>query len=77
VDIQFPVPLDCLTTASASLGSTCGANTTANALVPGSVIAGKKGVVQVGEVQMLDSGPDRSRLTSDDQVFATQGIYLP
>ena len=54
-----------------------GVNTTANALVPGSVINGKKAVVQLGEVQILDSGPDGTRGNSDDERFAVQGIFLP
>jgi hypothetical protein len=45
--------------------------------VPGSVIAAKQAIVEIGEMQMLDSGPDGTRGTSDDQRFATQGIYLP
>jgi len=77
IDILFPVPVDCLTTASATLGSTCGSNTTANALVPGSVIANKQAVVEVGEVVALDSGPNGTRGDTDDEVFAAQGIYLP
>jgi len=79
VDLQFPVPADCLSNpeGSTTAGSTCGVNTTANALVPGSVIAGKQAVVETGEVQDLDSGPDGARGNSDDQVFAVQGIYLP
>jgi VCBS repeat protein/FG-GAP repeat protein len=78
VDIQFPVPVDCLPDAEAGItGSNCGVNTTANALVPGSVIAGKKAVVEIGEVQLLDSGPDGTRANPDDQRFATQGIFIP
>ena len=77
VDIQFPVPLDCLGTASAALGSTCGVNTTANALVPGFVLAGKQGVVELGEITLRDSGPDGTRGNTDDERFATQGIFLP
>jgi len=77
VDILFPVPVDCLGTASAALGSTCGANTTANALVPGSVIAGKQAVVETGEIVALDSGVNGTRGDSDDETFATQGIFLP
>jgi len=77
VDILFPVPADCLPTPSAALGSTCGVNSTANALVPGSVLAGKQAVVEVGEVAGIDSGPDGNLNTGDNQVFATQGIYLP
>jgi len=76
VDILFPVQVDCLPQAGA-IGSTCGANTTANALVPGSVIAGKQAVVETGEIQALDSGPNGIRGDSDDQIFATQGVYLP
>jgi len=77
VDILFPVPVDCLGTASATVGSTCGVNTTSNALVPGSVIAGKQSVIEVGEIVAIDSGPNGARGDSDDQVLATQGIYLP
>jgi len=77
VDILFPVPVDCLPTASAALGSTCGANTTANALVPDSVIAGKQAIVETGEIEALESGSDAIRGNSNDEVFATQGIYLP
>jgi hypothetical protein len=77
VDIQFPVPLDCLATASAAVGSTCGVNTTANALVPGSVVAGKQAVVELGEITLLDSGLDGTRGSSDDERFAVQGIYVP
>jgi hypothetical protein len=77
VDIRFPVPLDCLATASAALGSTCGLNTTLNAVVPGTVVAGKKSIVEVGEIELRDSGPDGTRGNSDDQRFAVEGIYLP
>lgn len=77
IDILFPVPVDCLATASAALGSTCGSNTTANALVPGSVIAGKQAVVEIGEIIALDSGPNGAHGDSDDEQFAAQGIFLP
>jgi len=77
VDILFPVPVDCLPTAAAALGSVCGANTTANALVPGSVIAGKQAVVETGQIIAQDSGPNGTRGDSDDETFATQGVFLP
>jgi len=78
VDLLFPIPVDCKVNPEAAVaGSNCGANTTANALVPQSVIAGKQAVVEIGEVQDLDSGPNGLRGDSDDQVFATQGVYLP
>lgn len=77
VDILFPVPVDCLPTASATLGSVCGSNTTANALVPGSVIAGKQAVVETGQIEALDSGINGTRGDTDDEVFAVQGVFLP
>jgi len=78
VDLQFPIPVDCISNPEATVaGSNCGANTTANALVPGSVIAAKQAVVEIGEVQQLDAGPDRVRGNADDEIFSTQGIYLP
>jgi len=79
IDILFPVPADCIANpeGAATGGSNCGVNTTANALVPGSVINGKQAVVETGEVQDMDSGPNGTRGDSDDQVFATQGIFLP
>jgi hypothetical protein len=76
VNIGFPVPMDCISTATA-LGSSCGVNTTANALAPGTVNNGDAAVWELGEVQIKDSGPDGVRGNSDDQVFASQGILLP
>ena len=77
VDIGFPIPLDCMTTPTSSSGSTCGVNTTANALVPGVVRSGKAAVWQLGEIELKDSGPDGIRGNSDDQRFAVQGIFIP
>jgi hypothetical protein len=79
IDILFPVPVSCIPNPGGETvdGSNCGVNTTANALVPGSVISGKQAVVEIGEVQDLDSGPDGTRGNADDQRFAVQGIYLP
>jgi len=77
IDILFPVPVACIPNSDAAAGSNCGVNTTANALVPGAVIATKQAVVEVGEAQLLDSGIDGTRGNTDDERFATQGIYLP
>jgi subtilisin len=76
-DIGFPIPIDCLATSDTSLGSSCGVNTSANALAPGVVRSGAKAVWQIGEIEVLDSGPDGVRGNSDDEPLAVQGIYLP
>jgi hypothetical protein len=77
-DTGFPVPIDCLPTPSNStIGSACVVNTSANALVPGVVRSGAQAIWQLGQVQVLDSGPDGTRGNSDDEPLAVQGIYLP
>jgi uncharacterized repeat protein (TIGR01451 family) len=77
-DTGFPIPIDCLPTPSqSSLGSTCVVNTSANALVPGVVRTGDKAVWQLGQIAVLDSGPDGTRGNSDDEPLAVQGIYVP
>jgi hypothetical protein len=74
----FPIPLDCLPTPSDStIGSACGVNTSANALVPGAVRGGDASIWELGELQVLDSGPDGTRGNTDDQPLAAQGIFLP
>jgi hypothetical protein len=78
VDSGFPIPMDCLPTpTNSSLGSVCGVNTSANALSPGAALAGAGATWELGEVQVLDSGPDGIRGNVDDQALAAQGIYLP
>jgi beta-propeller repeat-containing protein len=77
-DSGFPIPMDCLPTPSqSSVGSVCGVNTSANALSPGVVRTGDKAVWELGEFQVLDSGPDGIRGDADDQILAAQGIYVP
>jgi plastocyanin len=77
VTIGFPVPMDCMPTTDPAKGSTCGVNTTANALAPGTVLAGKTAVWELGEAELEDSGPDGVRGNTDDQPFAAQGVFLP
>jgi hypothetical protein len=76
VDIGYPIPMDCLPN-NGSLGSTCGVNTSVNALTPGVVRTGARAIWQLGEMQVLDSGPDGIRGNTDDEVLAVQGIYVP
>jgi hypothetical protein len=77
IDLGFPVPLDCIPTTDTNIGSACGVNTTANALAPGAVTAARGAVWELGEVELKDSGQDGVRGNSDDEVFATQGVFLP
>jgi hypothetical protein len=65
-----PTPIDCLPNGSSTAppGSDCNVNTTANALVPGLVAAGKQTLVQVFRVRITDQ---------THTLMAQQGIYVP
>jgi hypothetical protein len=74
VDLDFgPVPIDCSPQGSPTLppGSTCSVTTTANTLVPGSIVAGKESTAQVFRVRILDNS------TSAQTLFEQQGIDIP
>jgi hypothetical protein len=75
----FRVIANCVATASTSVGSTCAATTTANALVPGAVKDGQRAVVAFGQLQVVDGGPDGvvSTITDANTVFARQGVFVP
>lgn len=77
VALSFPIPLDCTPTSDSSLGSSCDVATTANTLVPGSAVAGKRAIWQIGQFQILDQGANGVPADSDDKVFETQGLVVP
>jgi hypothetical protein len=77
IDIPFPVNSSCTATADTTVGSTCQVTTTANATVPGAVVAGNQGNVEVGQLQIFDGGADGAVGSADNSVFAVQGIFIP
>jgi hypothetical protein len=77
VDIPFPVPATCANTASAAEGGLCSANTSANAVVPGSVKDAKRAIVEVGQITITDGGPDGQNATTPNTLFEVQGIFIP
>jgi hypothetical protein len=76
-DLDFLVPLDCIGTASAVTGSTCATSTTANTVMPGMIREGASMVAQVFRVRVHDAGPDQLLGSSDDRLFAQQGVFVP
>jgi Bacterial pre-peptidase C-terminal domain len=76
-DLEFPVPVSCTATADSSVGSTCIAATTADALQPGSIEEGRQAVLQVFRLRLTDAGPNGVRGDADDRLFAQQGIFVP
>ena len=52
----FTVP--CTTTADTAVGSTCSVSTTANAVTPGAIKESKRTIWELGQIDVLDGGPD-------------------
>jgi hypothetical protein len=75
--ITYSFPGTCVTTTSTTIGSTCTANTTADALVPGTVVENRRAVWQLGQIQIWDAGPNTITGDGDDTVFARQGVFVP
>jgi hypothetical protein len=61
VPLPFPVPVTCSS-------GTCTAQTTANTLAPGSVVSGRRGVVEIGQFQIQDSA---------GAMVSVQGVFIP
>jgi len=74
---SFPIVASCAATTSTTIGSTCTASTTANSTVPGAVVEGKRGIVELSQVQVFDGGPDGTPNTGNESLFAVQGIFIP
>jgi hypothetical protein len=60
-----------------TIGSTCSANTTADAIVPGVVSEGKRTIWEVGTVQVFDGGSDGQAGTAPNTLFERQGVFVP
>jgi hypothetical protein len=78
-DIPFPADASCTATASNTVGGTCGFNTTANSVVPGTPVKdGKRGNIEIQQIQVTDGGPDgvMGTPTGNDLAFV-QGIFIP
>ena len=52
-------------------------STTLDAVLPGVVAEGARAVWQLGQVEVLDGGPDGDVDTPGNTVFARQGIFVP
>jgi hypothetical protein len=80
-DLPFPVTGTCTATSGdATIGGSCGVNTTADAVVPGAggvVKENKKANVEIGQIIINDGGSDGLASTAPNTVYARQGIYIP
>lgn len=75
-DIFFNARVACAPTPDPS-GSTCQTQTTADALIPDTVVEGKRSIWEVRSVQVFDGGSDGSISTPGNTLFVTQGLFVP
>jgi Tol biopolymer transport system component len=68
VAIPVDMTVPCVTVPDPNEGSTCTANTSVDALIPGAVPEGRRAIWQLGAVQVYDAA---------DALFATQGMFIP
>src|SRR5205085_6092888 len=76
VDIPFPVNMFCSNTSSTSVGGSCTGGPQA-ICPPACGNPGQRAVVELGQVEVLDGGPDGNVGTNDNTVFLRQGIFIP
>ena len=76
-DTTFNLTLPCAATADPAIGSTCSVTTTADAVMPGAVLEGKRSVWELGKVQVFDGGSDGMASTAPNTLFAAQGVFVP
>jgi hypothetical protein len=76
-DVPYPVTVPCATTPDPARGSTCSIATTVDAITPGAAQEGKRAIWELGQVQVLDGGPDGLVSTADNSLFAVQGVFVP
>jgi hypothetical protein len=77
---DFPlagVQVPCTGTASTSIGASCTLATTLDAVSPGAVLDGKRGVWQLGQVEVLDGGADGEASSAPNSRFMVQGVFVP
>jgi glucose/arabinose dehydrogenase len=71
----FAVP--CTATPGDPDGADCAVTTSADALLPGAVVEGKRAIWATGPLRLFDGGADGVASTSPNTLFATQGIFVP
>lgn len=75
---QFKFPVPCAATASTTEGGRCSLSSSFNAVVPGSVVEGKRAIWELGTVNVFDGGPDGQAATSSgNTLFERQGVFVP
>jgi hypothetical protein len=80
-DLAFPFTVPCTANPAGGnpeiVGATCAVLTSANAVTPGSVLAGKRANTELRAVEVFDGGSDGDVDTPGNILFERQGIFIP
>jgi hypothetical protein len=84
-NFEYRFPIDCVATAPTTIGSSCNLSTTADALIPATVLEGKRSIWEIGQVAIRDAGPNGTGYAScpptcgdgDETTFLREGIFVP
>jgi hypothetical protein len=77
-DTTFGVTIPCTATPDTTIGSTCAISTTANSVIPGSVLEQQRAIWELGPIDVYDGGPDGDGDTpAGNQLFERQGLSIP
>lgn len=77
-DTPLRMSVVCTATADILVGSTCSATTSADTLMPGIALEGKRAVWELGQLRVYDGGADGDADTAgDNTLFAVQGLFAP
>ena len=68
-ETTFVVNAPCITDSDPAIGSTCQVSTTANAVVGGVVVAGKRANWELAQARVYAN--------NDPRLFAVQGVFVP
>ena len=77
VVLPFEFVASCAATADTGIGSTCSADTSADAVVPGVIAEGFRSNWELGRVAVYDGGSDGDASTPSNTLFLVQGIFIP
>jgi hypothetical protein len=73
--LRYTVP--CTSTVDTTIGSTCAADTTVKALVPGAIADLRRAIWELDQIKVYDGGNDGIVATEPNLPFATQGVFIP
>jgi hypothetical protein len=71
------VAANCAATASTAIGSDCSMTTSFNAVLPGTVLDGKRTIMELSYLSVADGGSDGQANTGPNYYFLDQGVFAP